>query len=191
MQEQEEIDWARAEDLIRTNVRADVELISSSTRGFVVSLSTIANNGSIFKTIFVHSLLTIVSHVQASFGSLIGFLPYRNLAAKWKFFAFESWLRKKGIDPSKYRQRLGIIGGNDASIKNPSFGSVQESGIDQSSGREVNENMSMEELLQIYDQEKIKFLSSFVGQVWRVNILLKLMPLLSENNKSLDAENKS
>jgi hypothetical protein len=32
-------------------------------------------------------------------------------------------------------------------------------------GREVSAEMKMEEILAIYDQEKIKFLSSFVGQV--------------------------
>ncbi|KAL8503794.1 hypothetical protein ACS0TY_022496 [Phlomoides rotata] len=60
--------WDRAEELVNTKEREEVDLISASTRGFVVS-----------------------------FGSLIGFLPYRNLAAKWKFLAFESWLRRKMI----------------------------------------------------------------------------------------------
>uniref|UniRef100_A0A7N1A9A1 S1 motif domain-containing protein n=1 Tax=Kalanchoe fedtschenkoi TaxID=63787 RepID=A0A7N1A9A1_KALFE len=143
LKEQEEVDWARAEDLIRTSGRADVELISSSTRGFVVS-----------------------------FGSLIGFLPYRNLAAKWKFLAFESWLRRKGLDPSQYRQSLGIIRGNDAANANPSFDVIHESDIDLKTGCEVNGNMSLEDLLQIYDQEKIKFLSSFIGQKIKVNVLL-------------------
>ncbi|KAF2297781.1 hypothetical protein GH714_002788 [Hevea brasiliensis] len=48
----DDADWSRAEDLLRTGNRGEVELVSSSTRGFVVS-----------------------------FGSLIGFLPYCNLAA--------------------------------------------------------------------------------------------------------------
>ncbi|KAL0329766.1 UNVERIFIED_CONTAM: hypothetical protein Sradi_4963300 [Sesamum radiatum] len=68
IKEREDDDWAKAEKLVRTGEREEVELISSSTRGFVVS-----------------------------FGSLIGFLPYRNLAARWKFLAFESWLRRKKI----------------------------------------------------------------------------------------------
>ncbi|KAF2297778.1 hypothetical protein GH714_002741 [Hevea brasiliensis] len=67
----DDADWSRAEDLLRTGNRGEVELVSSSTRGFVVS-----------------------------FGSLIGLLPYCNLAAKWKFLAFESWLKQKGLDPS-------------------------------------------------------------------------------------------
>ncbi|KAL5551705.1 hypothetical protein UlMin_001881 [Ulmus minor] len=140
---QEDADWSRAEDLVKTGDRGDVELISCSTRGFVVS-----------------------------FGSLIGFLPYRNLSAKWKFLAFESWLRRKGLDPSLYRQNLGIIGSYDAlnnsSFLNPSL----EPNIDLKSGGEISPDMKMEELLRIYDQEKIKFLSSFVGQKVKVNVLL-------------------
>lgn len=37
IQEREDIDWARAEAIVKTGQRAEVELISSSTRGFVVS----------------------------------------------------------------------------------------------------------------------------------------------------------
>ncbi|KAL9664662.1 hypothetical protein QQ045_020067 [Rhodiola kirilowii] len=167
LKEQEEIDWARAEDLIRTSSRTEVELVSASTRGFVVS-----------------------------FDSLIGFLPYRNLAAKRKFLAFESWLRRKGIDPSKYRQSLGIIGGYDVLNSNPSFGSIQQSDCDLKSGKEITENMSMEDLLQIYDQEKIKFLTSFVGQKIKVNVLLadkrsrKLIFSIKPREKEEQIENK-
>ncbi|KAH6835802.1 Nucleic acid-binding [Perilla frutescens var. hirtella] len=53
--DREDDDWARAEELVNTGEREEVELISASTKGFV-----------------------------ASFGSLIGFLPYRNLAARMK-----------------------------------------------------------------------------------------------------------
>lgn len=35
-QEHEDIDWKRAEDLVKTGGREEVEVISSSTRGFVV-----------------------------------------------------------------------------------------------------------------------------------------------------------
>lgn len=37
-QEHEDVDWSRAEDLAKTGGREEVELISSSTRGFVVSI---------------------------------------------------------------------------------------------------------------------------------------------------------
>lgn len=35
-QEREAIDWKRAENLVKTGGREEVEVISSSTRGFVV-----------------------------------------------------------------------------------------------------------------------------------------------------------
>lgn len=37
LQESEDADWMRAEYLVRIGGRAEVELLSSSTRGFVVS----------------------------------------------------------------------------------------------------------------------------------------------------------
>lgn len=142
IQEFEENDWRRLEDLLKTSGRDDVELVSASTRGFVVS-----------------------------FGSLIGFLPYRNLSPRWKFLAFESWLRGKGLDPSKYKQNLGIIGNN---------GIPNEASLDPKDGPKINEkvdpdispDMGLDDLLRIYDQEKLKFLSSFVGQKIKVNVTL-------------------
>ncbi|KAJ4712970.1 30S ribosomal S1 [Melia azedarach] len=143
LQEHEDSDWARAEDLVKTGGRAEVELISSSTRGFVVS-----------------------------FGSLAGFLPYRNLAAKWKFLAFESWLRQKGLDPSMYKQNLGIIGKDDMQNKT----STSDSKLHQESSKklegEISPDMKLEDLLRVYDQEKLKFLSSFVSQKINVNVVM-------------------
>ncbi|KAL5749238.1 hypothetical protein ACOSP7_023841 [Xanthoceras sorbifolium] len=139
--EHQESDWTRAEDLVKTGERADVEVISSSTRGFVVS-----------------------------FGSLIGFLPYRNLAAKWKFLAFESWLKRKGLDPSMYKQNLGIIGNYDPLNKTSTLdSSLDEESVKKVEG-EILPDMKFEDLLKIYDQEKVKFLSSFVGQKINVNV---------------------
>ncbi|CBI34709.3 unnamed protein product, partial [Vitis vinifera] len=138
----EDTDWSRAEDLVKTGGREEVELISSSTRGFVVS-----------------------------FGSLIGFLPYRNLAAKWKFLAFESWLRRKGLDPSMYRQNLGIVGSHEVA-NNPSPDANPGPEIHKQLEGEISPNMNLEDLLRIYDQEKIKFLSSFVGQKINVNVVM-------------------
>lgn len=107
--------------------------------------------------------------LQVSFGSLIGFLPYRNLAARWKFLAFESWLREKGLNPSLYKQGLGIIGGHDGFGK----AAFPEAGLDLQIAQNVEEissEMKLEDLLRIYDQEKLKFLSSFVGQVRRASL---------------------
>ncbi|KAK4349668.1 hypothetical protein RND71_032423 [Anisodus tanguticus] len=140
IKEHEDSDWVRAEELVKSGGRDEVELVSCSTRGFVVS-----------------------------FGSLVGFLPYRNLAARWKFLAFESWLRRKGLDPSMYKQGLGIIDG---------FGKAasSEAGLDpqiaQNADAEIAPDMKLEDLLRIYDQEKLEFLSSFVGQRIRVSVVL-------------------
>ncbi|KAF9600003.1 hypothetical protein IFM89_002476, partial [Coptis chinensis] len=140
LQEREDADWSRAEYISNTGGREEVELISCSTRGFV-----------------------------ASFGSLIGFLPYRNLGAKWKFLAFESWLRKKGLDPSMYRQNLGIVGAYESLDKNrPLDANLTAEKVE----GKLSPNMNLEDLLEIYDQEKIKFLSSFVGLRIKVNIVL-------------------
>lgn len=135
IKEHEDNDWTRVEDLARTGGREEVKLISSSTRGFVVS-----------------------------FGSLIGFLPYCNLPARWKFLAFESWLRGKALDPSKYKQNLGVVG---------KYRIANKTSLDSSLGPEIDlkvdidilPDMKLEDLLKIYDQEKLIFLSSFVGQV--------------------------
>ncbi|EOY24676.1 Nucleic acid-binding, OB-fold-like protein, putative isoform 1 [Theobroma cacao] len=140
---QEDSDWTRVEHLLKTGERAEVELISSSTRGFVVS-----------------------------FGSLIGFLPYRNLAAKWKFLAFESWLRQKGLDLAAYKQNLGVIGSSDIMSKNSSLVSNSDMENNQQFEGKLSPDMNLEDLLKIYDQEKLKFLSSFVGQRVKVNVLM-------------------
>lgn len=95
---------------------------------------------------------------------MIGFLPYRNLAAKWKFLAFESWLRRKGLDPSMYRQNLGIVGSHEVA-NNPSPDANPGPEMHKQLEGGISPNMNLEDLLRIYDQEKIKFLSSFVGQV--------------------------
>ncbi|XP_076887296.1 uncharacterized protein LOC143537399 [Bidens hawaiensis] len=139
LKSREDTDWKRAQDLLKTEGREEVELINSSTRGFF-----------------------------ASFGSLIGFLPYRNLATKWKYLAFESWLRKKGLDPAMYRQSLGVVGGYDATSK-----STPESTVDiKKFEGEISPDMKLEDLLAIYDHEKLKYLSSFVGQKVKVNVVL-------------------
>ncbi|CAL5442453.1 unnamed protein product [Camellia sinensis] len=142
IKQHEDNDWKRVEDLVKTGGREEVELISSSTRGFVVS-----------------------------FGSLIGILPYRNLTARWKFLAFESWLRRNGLDPSQYKHNLGIIG-NYGIANNTSLDSSLDAEVDQKVDVDISSDMQQEDLLRIYDQEKLKFLSSFVGQKIKVNVVL-------------------
>ncbi|XP_011022734.1 PREDICTED: uncharacterized protein LOC105124413 isoform X2 [Populus euphratica] len=136
-------DWKRADDLLRTGDRVEVELISFSVRGFIVS-----------------------------FGSLVGFLPYRNLAARWKFLAFESWLKQKGLDPSLYKKNLGIIGSYNVPEKNSSLDSSIVPNTDRKIEVENKPDMKLEDLLRLYDQEKLKFLSSFVGQKIKVNVVI-------------------
>ncbi|XP_027085238.1 uncharacterized protein [Coffea arabica] len=142
IKEREENDWTKAEGLVNLGGRVEVEIISSSTRGFTVS-----------------------------FGTLIGFLPYRNLAAKWKFLAFESWLRRRGLDPSKYKQHLGVIGSFETASVTPSSESQLDIDIDDKLYSEISPDTKLEDLLRIYDQQKSKFLSSFVGQI-KVTVVL-------------------
>ncbi|KAL1830096.1 hypothetical protein ACET3Z_008508 [Daucus carota] len=143
LEEREAIDWKRAENLVKTGGREEVEVISSSTRGFVVS-----------------------------FGSIIGFLPYRNLAAKHKFLAVESWLRRRGLDPSLYKQNLSIIGSSEIATKASAPVSSLDVNFEHNANEEISSSNKIEDLLKIYDQEKLKFLSSFVGQKFKVNVLL-------------------
>ncbi|TKY60602.1 30S ribosomal protein S1 [Spatholobus suberectus] len=142
-QESEGADWTRAEDLIKTGDREDVELVSCNTKGFIVS-----------------------------FGSLVGFLPYRKLASKWKFLAFESWLKQRGLDPSMYKQNSGTITSLDGENKNFSPDSTPYLEIDVKVEDKLSPDMKLEDLLRIYDQEKIKFLSSFIGQKIMANVLV-------------------
>ncbi|KAI4367901.1 hypothetical protein MLD38_016527 [Melastoma candidum] len=106
----EEADWARAEDLVKTGENVEVELLRSSTKGFMVS-----------------------------FGSLIGFLPYRNLAARDNY--------------------TSTIGGRD-----PDNILVNKG--------EISSDTKLEDLLKVYDQEKLKFLSTFIGQRLKVSVVM-------------------
>ncbi|CAL5214765.1 unnamed protein product [Lathyrus oleraceus] len=143
IQEGDDADWTRAEDFIKNGDRDDVELISCSAKGFVVS-----------------------------FGTLVGFLPYRNLLSKWKFLAFESWLRQKGLDPSMYKQNLVTVTNNDAENNNLSADPPLHTENDSKFEDKVSPDMKLEDLLRIYDQEKVNFLSSFIGQKTKAYVLL-------------------
>ncbi|KAK1352834.1 S1 motif domain-containing protein [Heracleum sosnowskyi] len=136
--ELEDIDWTIAGNLVKTGQRDEVELISASTRGFVVS-----------------------------FRSLIGFLPYRNLAPKYKYFAFETWLRYRGLDPTMYKQSLSILGSSKDTGKAAALYSSLYIHFDQ----EVTSNMELEELLTIYDDEKFNFLTSLVDKRFKVYVV--------------------
>ncbi|KAJ4956334.1 hypothetical protein NE237_013117 [Protea cynaroides] len=141
--EREDANWAKAEDMQKLRKREEVELISCSTRGFV-----------------------------ASFGSLVGFLPYRNLSTKWKFLAFESWLRKNGLNPSMYKQNLGIIGNSEFRNKKHSLDENMNLEMGLNNEEVLSPNMKFEDLLEMYDREKLKYLSSFVGQRIKVSVVL-------------------
>ncbi|XP_052142119.1 uncharacterized protein LOC127761828 [Oryza glaberrima] len=138
-----ESDWTRLENYASTGEKVEVELINCSSKGFVVSLD-----------------------------SLIGFLPYRNLATKWKFLAFETWLRQKGGDPSLFKQSVGIEESfevNDRNIESVSSSDSELSVQDQGS---MPSKEKFEDLLRTYNTEKSKFLSSFIGQRLRVSVVL-------------------
>jgi hypothetical protein len=97
---------------------------------------------------------------------MIGFLPYRNLATKWKFLAFETWLRRKGGDPSLYKQSMSMEEGSEVNGRSiePESSSVSE--VAHQDQGTLQSRLKFEELLRTYDEEKSKFLSSFIGQVW-------------------------
>ena len=100
-----------------------------------------------------------------SLDSLIGFLPYRNLATKWKFLAFETWLRRKGGDPSLYKQNLGLEDGFEVHDRNIEPESSSVSKVAEEYQESPPSKPKFEDLLRAYNQEKSKFLSSFIGQV--------------------------
>ncbi|KAL6629711.1 hypothetical protein ACP70R_029476 [Stipagrostis hirtigluma subsp. patula] len=138
-----ENDWTRLERYASTGEKVEVELINCSAKGFVVSLD-----------------------------SLIGFLPYRNLATKWKFLAFETWLRRKGGDPSLYKQNLGLEDGFDVIERSTESESSSVSEVADQDQGSLPSKPKFEDLLRTYNLEKSKFLSSFIGQRLRVSVVL-------------------
>ncbi|KAF0934371.1 hypothetical protein E2562_025000 [Oryza meyeriana var. granulata] len=138
-----ESDWTRLEHYASTGEKVEVELINCSLKGFVVSLD-----------------------------SLIGFLPYRNLATKWKFLAFETWLRQKGGDPSLYKQSVGIEESFEVNDRNTESVSSSDSELAAQDQGSLPSKEKFEDLLRTYNIEKSKFLSSFIGQRLRVSVVL-------------------
>ena len=62
-------------------------------------------------------------------------------------------------------QKLGIVGYGE--FPNPSIPleSSSPAGINQKADLDRTTDMDLEDLLRIYDQEKVQYLSSFIGQV--------------------------
>ena len=67
------------------------------------------------------------------------------------------------MDPSTYRKSLGIIGSYDDTSKTETPDQTIDS---EKIEGEISQDMKLEDLLTIYDQEKLEYLSTFVGQVW-------------------------
>jgi len=65
-----------------------------------------------------------------------------------------------------YRQNLATVTNYDAENSNFSADSPSHMENDGKLEDKISPDMKLEDLLKIYDQEKIKFLSSFIGQVW-------------------------
>lgn len=66
------------------------------------------------------------------------------------------------MDPSTYRKSLGIIGSYDDTSKTETPDQTIDS---EKIEGEISQDMKLEDLLTIYDQEKLEYLSTFVGQV--------------------------
>lgn len=60
-----------------------------------------------------------------------------------------------------FRKNLGVIGGYDATNNALPISTIDPKKME----GEISPDMKLEDLLAIYDQEKLKYLSSFVGQV--------------------------
>ncbi|XP_057842873.2 uncharacterized protein LOC131052257 isoform X2 [Cryptomeria japonica] len=146
VEEGEDHDWALAEILHGSGGFEEVELLSCSNIGFVVS-----------------------------FGSLLGLLPYRDLSFKKRPFPFEVWLQKKVSDPSKFQKELGSESGAQFNNSMPMPGLTfpnNEAAIqseDQKSAMTAHESQN---LLNLYNQDRTKFLSSFLGQKTRATVTL-------------------
>jgi len=65
-----------------------------------------------------------------------------------------------------YKQNL--VTGTNYDAENSNFSADSPSHMENDGKLEdkISPDMKLEDLLKIYDQEKIKFLSSFIGQVW-------------------------
>lgn len=72
------------------------------------------------------------------------------------------------MDPSLYKQNFGIVGSVEVQGKDISSSSslvLETEKGEKDSGKETK-NIKLEDLFHAYDQEKTRFLSSFIGQVW-------------------------
>ncbi|CAL9214735.1 unnamed protein product [Arabidopsis halleri] len=65
-----------------------------------------------------------------------------------------------------------VIRGQDVTSKAPSPDSSLDSEVTMTINGEISSDMKLEDLLMVYDREKQKFLSSFVGQKIKVNVIM-------------------
>lgn len=140
VQEGKDDDWARAESFHKSGEREEVELISCFKSGFAVS-----------------------------FGSLIGFLPHRDLGPQRKYFSFEAWLQEKGPDTSTFKKGIKA---ECSSIFEVLTTFLKNEGNIQSAEKE-HAAIRIEEcqrLLNLYNRDRTKFLSYFVGQKTRARV---------------------
>lgn len=114
VQEGKDDDWACAESLHKSGELEEVELVSCFKSGFAVS-----------------------------FGSLIGFLPHRDLGPQRKYSSFEAWLQEKGPDPSTFKK-----GKEHAAMR------IEE----------------YQRRLHLYNRDRTNFFSYFVGQKTRARV---------------------
>jgi len=146
VQEGEDDDWARAESLHKSGELEEVELVSCFKSGFAVS-----------------------------FGSLIGFLPHRDLGPQRRYFSFEAWLQEKGPDPSTFKKDIeaecsSIFESKMSTLVSTTFlkneGSIQ-------SAEKKHAAMRIEEyqnLLDLYNRDRTSFFSYFVSQKTRAHV---------------------
>ena len=86
--------------------------------------------------------------MQASFGCLVGFLPSFELSQKRGLIDFSTWAQRKGINLRRKAQSLGS--------------SVTD--IEASQNEVVMEG-DLRELRRMYNEEILKLISTFIGEV--------------------------
>ncbi|KAJ4807896.1 30S ribosomal protein S1 [Rhynchospora pubera] len=143
----EEEDWKDVENLLNNGERILVELTGYNNEGFFATL-----------------------------GSIVGSIPYQNLNPRYKFFDFEPWLRKKGVDLTFYQPKVQMIDTIGSMDSLPDLG-IDTKTLEQNekiSEQLPNSNsaLNFEDLLLQYQGEKNAFLSSFIGQKLKVRVLM-------------------
>ena len=113
--------------------------------------------------IYVLHFWTLLNYFTGIICLLIAFLPIGILCPSGSFSSFESWVRRKVLDTTKYKHNLGIIGNNGIANKTCPYSHL---------GPEINRKVYVD--LSWYEtgrsssnpyEERLKFLSSSVGKV--------------------------